>query len=284
MSAELDAGRDGFAPAEFVSLLTRQWRWAAVTFVIVAFIAITALSQAKPRWEASATVRIGQVYDALSGAVRPIEPLQDVLERMRVNSFQRDALRSKGASSDDATLDELLGTARVDLIPSTGLIRIKARGSSADEATYIATALFDHLSSMHGELVREARAGAELLAKQYTQELASLSETQSNLEKAFSAASSPGAIDGAVASATIASAMERNAREMRELDRQRFLLLQRNQRQSIFTEMIGQVSSARIASVSRSLVIVFGLVIGLAAGLVVALLRDYFARSRSQRL
>ncbi|WP_426614758.1 hypothetical protein [Bradyrhizobium sp. McL0616] len=278
------ARRDGFAPEELVSVFTRQWRWAVATFAIVALIAITALSSVKPRWEAQATIRIGQVYDVLSGAVRPIEPLQDVLERMRVRSFLRDAVSSKGSPPEDATLGEILATFSVESIPSTGLIRIKARATSADDARHVATALFDRLSFMHEELVREARSGAELLAEQYTQELAGLRETQSNLQKAFSSASRQGADDGPMALATITSAMERNDREMRELERQRFLLLQRNQHQSISTKMIGEVSSLRIASIRRSLVVVFGLVMGLAAGMVVALLRDYFVRTRSQRL
>ncbi|MFT4116902.1 hypothetical protein [Bradyrhizobium sp.] len=278
------AGRDGFVPEELVSAFVRQGRWVVITFAIVAVMAIAALSLAGPRWEAEVRIRAGQVYDVLSGAARPVEPLHNVLERIRARSFLRDALKSKGISPDGETLETLYEGSSVDLVPATELIRVRARASSPDEARTIVTALFEHLSSMQGELMREARSGADLLAQQYTQELADLRDTQSNLQKAFSSANRPGGEDGAMALATLTSAMERNAREMRELDRQRFLLVQRNQRQSLSTEMIGEVSTVRIMFVRKSLIIAFGLVMGLSAGLVVGLIRDYLVRMRSQRL
>lgn len=276
------ARRDSIEAGDFAALFVRQWRWALATFVVVALIATTAPSLVKPQWEAQVTIRLGQVYDALSGAVRPIEPLQDVLERMRVGSFLRDALKGKAAPPGDPTQDQVPPIPRVDTIAPTGLIRIAARGSSAEEARSIAVAMFNHLASVHGELARAARSEAELLAGEYAEGLAGLREVQSNLQKAFSSANRSDAVAGPTALATIASAMERNANETRDLELQKFLLIRRNEYQSAPTEMIGEVSTLKLASVPRGLVVMFGLVMGLAAGSVVALLRDYFVRMRSQ--
>jgi hypothetical protein len=274
---------DRIMPMELVRLFARQWRWAAVTFVIVAFVTIVPLSRVKPQWEAQATVRIGQVYDALIGARRPIEPIDEILERMRVKSFLEIATKGHGTAPDSSSQDLLLESTKFQPIRPTDLIRITARGSSAEQATRFVRAILDQLRSVHEELARVARSEAELLAEEYSKELAGLREVQLNLEKAFSSATSSGTNDHQSALATIASAMEKNSKEMRDMERQRFLLIRRGGFYSLPTEIIGNVSSVRIASTSRGLVVVFGIVMGLAAGLVVAVLRDYFVGMRSQR-
>lgn len=270
VSAKEAARGDAIELREFQRLLMRQWRWAVAAFMIVALIAIVPLSRVKPQWEAQATLRIGSVYDALAGAARPIEPLQDALERLRGKS------QVAGGSSDAA--------ARFELGPSTGLIRITVRGTNADEVGHLATAIFDQLRSMHEELARAARSETELLAEEYAKELVALREVQSNLQKAFTSASNPGVNDGAMGLATIALSMERNAKEIREIDRQRFLLVRRDRSQSSPTEMVGGVSSVKIGGPGRGLIVTFGIIMGLAAGLMVALLRDYASRMRAQRL
>jgi capsular polysaccharide biosynthesis protein len=279
------AQQDSIEPKDFLPLFMRQWRWAVATFLIVAVIAIVSLSRIKPQWEAQGTIRVGQVYDALAGSARLVEPLQDVQERARIKSFLRDALKGVDVASAglDADLENplLLGV-KIDPVPSTGLIRITARALTSDEATRAVRAIFDQLKLMHEELTRTAHSEVDLLSEQYTNELAGLHEVQSNLKKAFSSASNSGADDGSSAVASVASAMERNAREIREIDRQRFLLIRRDKYQSAPTEMIGKVSSVRIGGASRGLIIVFGIVMALAAGLVCALLRDYVGRRQSQ--
>ncbi|RXH29759.1 hypothetical protein XH99_10890 [Bradyrhizobium nanningense] len=275
---------EGIKPNEILQLFVRQWRWAVAAFVIVAGIAIVPLSRIKPQWEAQATIHIGMVYDALAGSPRLVESLQEVQERMRIKSFPQEALKQSGPSSDAASESAPLSGVRIDPVPSTGLIRITVRAPAADEATHALTAIVDGLKSVHGELTQAARSEVELLAQQYATELASLRGVQSNLLKAFSSASNSGVEDGSAAVASAASAMERNAREIREIDHQRFLLLRRDKYQSSPTEMIGRISSVRIGGASRGLIIFFGIVMGLAAGLVCALLRDYVSRRRSQPL
>ncbi|MCK1305747.1 hypothetical protein [Bradyrhizobium sp. 45] len=278
--AKAVARPEGIEPNDHLQLFVRQWRWAVATFVIVAVIAIVTLSQIKPQWEAQATIRVGQVYDAFAGSPRLIETLQDVQERMRIKSFLQEALEEAGLDSESA----LVSGVRIDPLPSTGMIRITARAPVADKATRVVTAIFDRLKSVHGELMLGARSEAELLAQQYANELAGLREVQSNLQKTYSSAGNSGADDGWSALASVASAMERNAKEIREIDHQRFLLLRRVKYQTSPTEMIGKISSAMIGRVSLALIIVFGIVMGLAAGLVCAVLRDYVARKQSQPL
>ncbi|WP_448044762.1 hypothetical protein [Bradyrhizobium liaoningense] len=284
MPANAAARPEGIKPNEFLQLFVRQWRWAVAAFVIVAGFAIVPLSRINSQWEAQATIHIGLVYDALAGSPRLVESLQEVQERMRLKSFPQEALKQSGPGSDAASKSVLLPGVRIDPVPSTGLIRIAARAPTADEATHALTVIVNGLKSVHGELTQAARYEVELLAQQYATELASLREVQSNLLKAFSSASNSGADDGSSTVASVASAMERNAREIREIDHQRFLLLRRDKYQSSPTEMIGRISSVRIGGASRGLIIVFGIVMGLAAGLVCALLRDYIARRRSQPL
>ncbi|MCK1466622.1 MULTISPECIES: hypothetical protein [unclassified Bradyrhizobium] len=267
MLAEHTTRADRFEPMDHIRLFTRQWRWIAATFVIVSLLTIVPLSRVKPQWEAQATIRIGQVYDALAVASRPIEPLQEVLERMRVTSQQAG-----------------LESTRTESIPGTGLIRITARDSSSEKAIRLVATPVDHLRSVHGELARAARSEADLLAEEYREELAGLREVQASLQKAFSSATGPGANEAQAALAAIAPAMEKNAKEIAEVMRQRFLLIRRNGFQSAPTEMMGEVSSVRIASTSKGLVVFFGTIVGLAAGLIVGLLRDHVVRIRSQPL
>ncbi|WP_407118321.1 hypothetical protein [Bradyrhizobium sp. LMG 9283] len=288
--------QDAFAPAkavargegieldDFRQLFMRQWRWAAATFVIVAVIAIVPLSWIKPQWEAQATVRIGQVFDAFANSPRLVESLQDVQERMRTNSFLRDALKISEVSPGAATARVSFVSAKIDPVPSTALIRITVRASTADASADAVTAIFEQLKSVHEELARTARSEVGLLAEQYATELAGLREVQSKLEKAFASASNSGADDGSSAMASLAPAIERNARGIWELDRQRFLLVRRDKYQSAPTEMMGRTSSVRIGGASRGLIILFGIVMGLAAGIVFAMLRDYVVRRRSQPL
>ncbi|MCK1667763.1 hypothetical protein [Bradyrhizobium sp. 153] len=277
--AKAVARSEGVEPNDHLQLFLRQWRWAVATFVIVAVIAIVTLSQIRPQWEAQATIRIGQVYDAFAGSTRLVESLQEVQEWMRVKSFLQEAFEEAGLGSESA----LVPGVRIDPVPSTGMIRITARAPVADEATRIVTAIFDRLKSVHGELTRAARSEAELLAQQYANELAGLREVQSNLQKAYSSGSNSGADDRSTLE-SVASAVERNAKEIREIDHQRFLLLRRDKYQTFPTEMMGKISSSRIGRASLGLIIVFGIVMGLAAGLVCAVLRDYVARKQSQLL
>lgn len=269
---------------DFLQLLVRQWAWAVAAFVIVALTAIVPLSRVKPQWEAQATIRIGVVYDALAGLSRLVEPLQEVQERMRIRSFLQEALKQSGSSSDAASENVPLPGVRIDPIPSTGLIRITVRAPAADEATHALRAIVDRLKSVHGELTQAVRSEVELLAQQYATELAGLREVRSDLLKALASAGNSGADDRASALASVASVMERNSREIRDMDRQRFLLLRRDKYQSSPTEMIGRISSVRVGGANRGLIIFFGMVMGLAAGLVCALLRDYVVRRRSQPL
>lgn len=278
--AKADARLDEIEPDDFRPLFMREWRWAVATFVVVALIAIVPLSRIEPQWEAQATIRIGQVYDAFAGSPRLVESVQEVLERMRAKSFLSDALKEPDASSEDRSF----ASVKLDPIQSTGLIRITVRAAAADEATHVTTAMLDQLKSVHGELTRAAHSEAEFLAQQYATELAGLREVQSKLQKAFSFASNSGADDGSSAVASVASAVERNARDIREVERQRFLLIRRDGYQSTPTEMIGRISLVRIGGASRGLIIIFGIVMGVAAGLGCAVVRDYVVRRRSQPL
>ncbi|MHC4046437.1 hypothetical protein [Bradyrhizobium sp. 23AC] len=282
--AKAVATSEDIKPHDLLQLFVRQWRWAAATVVIVAVIAILPLSRIKPQWEAQATIRIGRVYDAFVGSPRLVGSIQEVQELLRTKSFLQDALKQSGLGSNPASESAPLPGVKIDSVPSTELIRITVRAPAADEATHALAAIFDRLKSAHGELTQAARSEVESLAQQYATELASLREVQSNLLKTFASAGNSGADDGSSAVASVASAMERNAREIREIERQRFLLLRRAKYQSSPTEMIGKISSVRIGGASLGLIIVFGIVMGLAAGLVCALLRDYVARTRWQRL
>ncbi|MGX4770622.1 hypothetical protein ACWAUC_12600 [Bradyrhizobium guangdongense] len=272
----------GIKPNDSLQLLARQWRWAVATFLIVAVMAIVPLSRIKPQWEAQATLHVGVVYDALAGSPRLVESLQELQERIRINSFLQEALKQSAPGSDTASESVPLPGVRTDPVPSTGLLRITVRAPARDQATHALTAIIERLKSAHGELTQAARAEVELLAQQYATELARLRDVQSNLLKVFLSAGNSAADDASSARESVASAMERNSRQIGEIDRQRFLLLRHDKYQSSPTEIIGQISSVRIGGASRGLIIMFGIIMGLAAGLVCALLRDYVARRGSQ--
>lgn len=276
--------RDGIAPKELVLLLARQWRWALATLGIVILIAMAALTQVKPQWQAQATIRVGQVYDALEFSVRPIEPLQDVLVRLQGKSIPSELSEGGGPPPEANASRPVNGSASFDLVPLTSLIHVTARASSAESAKYIATELFKYLASVHEELARAAHSDTELLTGQYTAELSAMREVQSNLRKAFSAASNSNTDDAVRSLATIGSAMERSAEEITKVELQKLLLTRRNVSYSVSTEMLGEVRTTRVVSVPRSLAISFSLIMGVAAGLMVALLRDYAIKKRVQRL
>lgn len=264
---------------DMVRLFERQWRWAAVTFVIVAVSATGLLSLIKRQWEAQATVRIGQVYDVLVGAGQPVEPFQEVLDRLRAGSFIEAALKDADLTSDVSSRELLLRSLKLDPVASTGLFRITVRGNSSEQATLYLQAIIDHLSVIHGNLAHLTRSATERLEAEYTKELDDLREGHSNLERALSSTAASGATD-ATAIALIEWALNENFGKKRDVEQKKLLLIRQDKTQSYPTSIVGNIPSAATAFPSRGLVLIFGIVLGLGSGVLVAMLRDFFSRQR----
>lgn len=146
-------------------ILVREWKWFAGVLLLVLAATFAFLHTAAPQWQASAWIQIGQVDTAPAGQDPKAEPLQRVLERLQLASFQRDVLKRAGIAADSHAAALYGKSMKLDPQPYAGpLIGMTLRAYSPQQATQLAEATVSELQAIHQAIEAEplARAHARL--------------------------------------------------------------------------------------------------------------------------
>lgn len=188
--------------ADLWRLLQRQWRWFTGAGVLVIALAVGLISLARPQWEATAWIRIGQIGVLPSSEDAHAEPFQRVLDRMNRRPFQDAVLHDLGIDPKSSEGSLFRKSFQIYPSPYAGLVKIIVRGRSPRQAERFATATCDHLKSIHDDIERAPRQFAEARLEQARAQLADAVDERAHLRRLLADGKGPaaGGSDGAAVS------------------------------------------------------------------------------------
>jgi LPS O-antigen subunit length determinant protein (WzzB/FepE family) len=132
---------------------SREWKWFVAVLIVTLACTYAYTHLVKRQWEATAWILIGQVGQAPPDQDKKIEPLQSVLERLQLVSFENDVLKSAGFSPESPEAQLYRGSLKLDPLPYAGpIIRLSIRAYSPQQARQLATATVTQLRAVHQHL------------------------------------------------------------------------------------------------------------------------------------
>lgn len=145
--------RDEIYLVDMWRIFIREWRWFSLGLLIALVATFAFVRVAKPQWEASAWIQIGQVGAAPQGQDPKIEPLARVLERLQFVPFQNDVLQSLGMSPDTPEARLYRKSLKLDPLPYAGpMVKVSVRATSPELARRLADGTVAHLHAIHHQL------------------------------------------------------------------------------------------------------------------------------------
>jgi Chain length determinant protein len=130
-------------------ILARHWRWVVAVLVVVLALTFAYAHSARPQWQATGWVQIGQVGAAPQGQDPKAEPLPRVQERMQTRHFQDEVLKSVGVAADSGEGKLYRKSLKLDPQFYANLIKFDVRAYSRQQATELATATVAQLHAIH---------------------------------------------------------------------------------------------------------------------------------------
>jgi LPS O-antigen subunit length determinant protein (WzzB/FepE family) len=155
-------------------ILLRQKKWVIGLALITGLLAVGFVLLAKPKWEASAVVQVGQVGQTGVGlAATAIESAQRALQRMKQESFEDDVLQRLKISLevDDPFAKLYRSSIKVKLLPNTDLIELKVRGYSREDAAKYAEATLARLREAHQRIAQPSVERLKFVLSDVTNQL-----------------------------------------------------------------------------------------------------------------
>ncbi len=150
----------------------REWLWMLAALVLAGAAAWTFTHTAKRQWEASAWIQIGQVGVTPQGQDPKIEPLQRVLERLQMASFQNDVLASLKIPLNSPEAGLYRKSVKLEPLPYAGpMVKVNFRAYSPDEARQLAEATVAWLHAVHAPLQARAMTWAQQRVRQVDDDL-----------------------------------------------------------------------------------------------------------------
>jgi len=142
--------RDEIYLIDMWRILRREWRWFMAVLIVVLAAVFVFMRVAKPQWQADAWIQIGQVGAAPAGQDPKAEPLQRVLERMKLIPFQNETLASIGIGPRTPEGQLYRHSLKLEPLPYAGpLIKLSVRAHSPELARKLAEATVDELKTIH---------------------------------------------------------------------------------------------------------------------------------------
>jgi hypothetical protein len=172
---------------DMARLLARHWRWFAVAMALV--LAATAVFNvlAKPQWEATAWIQVGEIGPTPAGRDPKVEPFQRVLDRIKTRLFQDAVLRSAGVPLNGRAAQLYRKSLKPDPDPYANLIGVTIRAGTADQARMLATATANALQAVHGPIEAAALDSARARARILGDELATATARRDRLQQQLAA-------------------------------------------------------------------------------------------------
>lgn len=131
-------------------ILRREWRWAVAALVVVLGLTFAFTRLAKPQWEATAWIQVGEIGPTPAGRNPKVESFQRVIDRMKTRLFQDAVLRQAQVPLDSRAAQLYRGSLKPDPDPYANLIGVTIRAESAQQARTLATATVTQLQILHG--------------------------------------------------------------------------------------------------------------------------------------
>lgn len=130
-------------------ILVREWKWFAAGLLVVLAIAFVYSRSAKPQWEATAWIQVGQVGPAPTGQDPKIEPFQRVIMRLQTVAFQNDVLKSMSVPADSPEAQLYRKSVKLEPDPYANLIKVNMRARAPEQAMQLASATVTQLQAIH---------------------------------------------------------------------------------------------------------------------------------------
>jgi len=257
-------------------ILRREWRWFVAVAVVVLAAAVFFAQAARPRYEATAWIRPGQLGPVPAGEDPRIEPFQRVIERMQTHEFQDAVLHDLGLSPRSAEAHLYRGSFDLDPSPYAGLLKLTLRGYSPEQAQRFVQVTFDRLHRLHEGLMAEPLELAQARLSQAQAQLRDATAERDRLRQAI--AGSQNRQDLMLASMVLGS----SSQEVRELQQKVSDLQARLTASYSYQTTLAWPIYVPEHPVypNRLLICGAGLVLGLGLGLVAAVARNAARRSR----
>lgn len=132
-------------------ILRREWRWAVAALVVVLGLTFAFTRLAKPQWEATAWIQVGEIGPTPAGRDPKVEPFQRVIDRMKTRLFQDAVLRRAQVPLNSRAAQLYRGSLKPDPDPYANLIGVTIRAESAQQARTLAMATVSQLQTLHGD-------------------------------------------------------------------------------------------------------------------------------------
>lgn len=264
-------------------VLVRQKKWViGISMLFVLLAGVYAFS-AKPKWEATAVIQVGQVGQ--SGVGQPsqtFEPPIRTVERMKMESFEDDVIAGLKLPIESGNPSAHLFRSSLSLkvLGTTDLIQIRVKGYSRDQATIFARKVVDQIKEVHEKLMQPAIERLEKQRAELNKHMGTIEEERGSLSKIIltstaSSGESKFSEQLLLSNLLIAKNAELRDFEMRRLAVNEQLTWIRTFRTSIVSRVyVPEVP----ASPKKVLTVLLAAIVGLAFGAVAAFLRDWQTR------
>lgn len=130
-------------------IFLREWRWFVAVLVLVLAATFAYAHLARPKWEATAWIQVGQVGSALQGTDPKVESFQRVIQRLQTVDFQNDVMKSAGLSTTSPEAQLYRRSFKLEPEPYANLIKVSVRALSPQQAKELATATATQLQAIH---------------------------------------------------------------------------------------------------------------------------------------
>lgn len=266
-------------------ILISQRRWLLGLPFVCVLLAAVGVFIAKPKWEATAVIQIGQVGQSGVGqGSQLIEPPLRAIERMKMKSFEDDVLTALKipVEVDDPVAKLFRSTLSLKALGATDLIQVKVRAVSRDQAQTWANAVVDRLREVHERL---AQPTIDRLRKQQSElkkQMQIIEEERKNLLTIVSKSSETSGDSRFSANLLLSNLLLQKNAELRDFEMRR--LAADEQLTSVRTYPTSLIDRIYVpekpASPKKLLIVMLSAVLGLILGVVVALLRNYWQSTK----
>ena len=273
--------QDEFSLRDIWRILTGQRKWLLGIPIFCMLLATIGVFMAKPKWEATAVIQIGQVgQSGIGQGSQLIEPSIRAIERMKMKSFENDVLISlKIPVEDENPLAGLFrSTLSLKALGTTDLIQVKVRGDSPDRAANWANAVVDRLKIEHERLAQPTIDRLRKQQAELTKQMKMIEEERVNLLKIVSKSGETSGDSRFSANLLLSNLLLQKNAELRDFEMRR--LAADEQLTSVRTYPTSLIDRIYVpekpASPKKLLVIVLAAILGLFLGVVVVLTRHYW--------
>lgn len=277
--------QDEFSLRDLWRILISQRRWLLGLPFVCVLLAAVGVFIAKPKWEATAVIQIGQVGQSGVGqGSQLIEPPLRAIERMKMKSFEDDVLTALKipVEVDDPVAKLFRSTLSLKALGATDLIQVKVRAVSRDQAQTWANAVVDRLREVHERL---AQPTIDRLRKQQSalkKQMQIIEEERKNLLTIVSKSIETSGDNRFSANLLLSNLLLQKNAELRDFEMRR--LAADEQLTSVRTYPTSLIDRIYVpekpASPKKLLIVMLSAVLGLILGVVVALLRNYWQSTK----